>query len=274
MKTPTQTISTDDLTTALNTITDGMKDSIAGNVYERFSNLVEIHTEAIQIQGFGRNSLYALSSTARGQYRAIGHEMRNLFNSERNPATGDYDETLKANWMEIAAKVAHETAENTVEGFRKKNAKKAEGLLNGRKASVTGHVYQDFTGFLNVKVADGSKFTMNFNITYNNRYNERSGSMTYFMQFPTRFADVVFADGSGMDKPSEAKMKEAAKAAAPKMTQESYEADCRKLMAEHRELQQAQYAAEAIVAAAKKETRKAYKAVQDFRKQAARELNQ
>jgi len=105
-----------------------------------------------------------------------------------------------------AAKVAKfvDTAtENFATSFLAKNTKKVTGVIGDDTIkSISIRLHTDLTGRVNVELTNGSRFSMTFDII--TKWSSRG---TMFNQFPTRFANVRFADGSKMKNPSEAKMK-------------------------------------------------------------------
>ncbi len=106
----------------------------------------------------------------------------------------------------IAAYVEKEAEFNAAtafDGFVHKNVAKMSGILKGRKLSNITHSINGIDGDMFVKCQDGSSFRMSFRVEY-----ATSKLGVFFARFPTRFHNVVKADGSKIASASEAKMKE------------------------------------------------------------------
>jgi hypothetical protein len=90
------------------------------------------------------------------------------------------------------------------EAFVSKNLAKLSGLMGegSELLTVFGKLNAGLTGYMNFELVDGRAFDMSFSVV-----TKVSSKGHWFQQFPTRFHNVILADGSKMKTPSEAKMK-------------------------------------------------------------------
>jgi hypothetical protein len=122
--------------------------------------------------------------------------------------TGDYYNrvwTLKANVEEIVKAKAERFAEDLVIAFVYKVGTKLSGIVekkgNLAKADISGNLQDHWMTFI---FADKSEFQVQSQIVWKCSINGK-----HFAQYPTCFRNVKLVNGSKMELPSEAKMKEA-----------------------------------------------------------------
>jgi hypothetical protein len=111
---------------------------------------------------------------------------------------------LRADSAQIAQKIANELADDLVNAFVLKVGTKLSGLVekkgNLSNTAITGSLSSHW---MTLDFADGSSFQVQSQIVWKTSY-----LGTHFAQYPTCFRNVKLADGSKMELPSEAKMKE------------------------------------------------------------------
>jgi len=120
--------------------------------------------------------------------------------SLHDPLTYYGDEKVEA----IIEKEAEYDTRMMFEAFVNKNLKKLAGVVKeeAKLSKVNGRVDSGLTGWMDFEMVDGRMFEMTFNVV-----TKVSSKGKWFQQFPTRFHNVVLADGSKMKNASEAKMK-------------------------------------------------------------------
>lgn len=87
-------------------------------------------------------------------------------------------------------------------GFINKNVKKFDDILKGRNIKSKKCNLNGLCGYVNVVLENNASFTASFDVI-----TKLSSKNKLFNQFPTRFTNVIFEDGSPMKSPSESKMK-------------------------------------------------------------------
>lgn len=122
--------------------------------------------------------------------------------------TGEYHSytwALKANVEEIVKAKAERFAEDQVIAFVYKVGTKLSGVVekkgNLAKASISGNLQDHWMTF---EFADKAEFQVQSQIVWKCSINGK-----HFAQYPTCFRNVKLSNGSKMELPSEAKMKEA-----------------------------------------------------------------
>jgi hypothetical protein len=114
---------------------------------------------------------------------------------------------LRSDADEYLTKIINNTVTDVIDGFVAKNASKLS-LIFQKKSEVKSHKINrtsirngTLENSMFFEFSDGSSFTINSQVVYKLSANGRA-----FMQFPTRFTNVVMADGTTMKMPSEEKM--------------------------------------------------------------------
>lgn len=114
---------------------------------------------------------------------------------------------LKPGAEKLVRKVVDDTVEGIIADFVSKNTSKVAKLFEKKgspkvhkilRTSVRNNVIENTMHF---EFEDGSMFDINTQVIY-----KVSPRGTFFAQFPTRFTNVKYADGTKMSMPSEAKI--------------------------------------------------------------------
>lgn len=112
---------------------------------------------------------------------------------------------LRPNTDEIIKARAEQFGQDMVTAFIHKVGMKLSGIVNKKdgshKVSIRGGSLKDY--WMHFTFADGAHFDVQSQVVW-----KRSINGVQFPQFPTCFRNVVKSDGSKMELPSEAKMKE------------------------------------------------------------------
>lgn len=184
-------------------IGDGLKDDYYAEVYKTMERAVMQAKPAVE------GKTYSQIFGAKGSHKAhmFKELLRRVYRPDskiRGMASMSDPYILDSNWKATVEKEAQYVTDLFHNSFIEKNAMKLNGILKDREIKSMKHNIRgrDLTGSLLVDMADGSGFTMTFNVV-----TKVSPLGKWFNQFPTRFTNVVMPDGTRMKTPSEAKMK-------------------------------------------------------------------
>ncbi len=149
----------------------------------------------------------AYSPLERSQFRSVMKEVLcSTMDDEGNKTNRPYGPINRWNDEDginaLFDKESKYLGEMFVNAFLAKNISKFNGVVKENKIIRISHsIGLNLTGVITVE-CENSSFDASFSIVH-----KMSNRGTYFQQFPTRFHNVVLADGSSMKSPSEAKMK-------------------------------------------------------------------
>jgi hypothetical protein len=99
-------------------------------------------------------------------------------------------------------KTVAEDLKSMFDSYIAKQTEKVNGILKGRKATVSSSVSRNLEGYYKFALADGAKFGMQTQIVW-----KTSPKGKRFWQFPTTFHNAIKANGTTIKNPSEANLK-------------------------------------------------------------------
>ena len=187
-------------------------EEVSGFLKEAVNDTVrkELKSQRLRILTSIANDLQGIELNADGIKKLNDSEkfvFRTLYDFEIYDVKKGKLPTLKQNYESILEALAERETNDIIEGFVAKNTSKL-ALIFTKKESVTEHkiIHNNvrngcLENLMYFKFSDGSNFMIDTKTVYS-----WSSKGKFFVRFPTRFGNVVMADGSNMSMPSEEKM--------------------------------------------------------------------